>query len=390
MRLAVKWFLWFIGIGVYVMFLGGIFYYNLFKWTFDEKLKQDSINLVRNYAPVLQKGLDRNPHAITFDELDIMGQINNDRRIADLLYLNKDGTIRWHKSPELLMLTWDDYVAKMGAPKTDAIKQAFLSKAPKVRAHPDGNLYEVAIPLSIRGDVAGIVSMLVSREGVEAVIQSAMNKYMLGAAGVLFLLGLPLFFFMHHFILTPLNMFRDSIEAVSLKNMDLKFPARKDEIGEVAGALSALLARMKGELELVQSRERQRSEAEQGWWAHILRTMVAARSEAIVMDENNSVLYTTFPLKAGNEADPAQRVHLLDVVDSQQQELLRLVGQALEQPNTLLEGETVFRDEPRHVRVTHLSGAGDHRRTLILFEPKGDKSSPGGALSPGLGAGLSL
>ena len=388
MRLAVKWFMWFLGIGTYVMFLGGIFSYNLFKWTFDERLKQDSITLVRNYAPVLQQGLDRSPSAISFQELDIMGQIHQDKRIAELIYINKNGSIRWFKSPELMMSSWDDFVAKMGPPKTDAIKQAFLSKAPKVRAYPDGNFYEVAIPLSIRGDVAGIVDMLVSREGVESVIQSAMHKYMLGAAGVLFLMGIPLFFFLHHFVLSPLNLFRDSIEAVSLKNMDLKFPARKDEIGDVASALSSLLGRMKAELDLISSREQKRATAEQGWWAQILQTMVAHRSEAIVMDENNSVLYTTFPLKTGT-GDPNQRVHLLDVVDSQQQELLRLVGQALEQPNTLLEGETVFRDEPRHVRVTHLAGEGDHRRTLILFEPKREGSEPG-TLSAGLGSGLTL
>ncbi len=37
MKLSAKWFLWFTGIGIYVMCLGGIFYYNLFKWTFDER-----------------------------------------------------------------------------------------------------------------------------------------------------------------------------------------------------------------------------------------------------------------------------------------------------------------------------------------------------------------
>ena len=42
MRLSSKWFLWFTMIGIYVMVLGGIFYYNLFKWTFDERLKQEA------------------------------------------------------------------------------------------------------------------------------------------------------------------------------------------------------------------------------------------------------------------------------------------------------------------------------------------------------------
>ena len=46
MRLTWKWLIWFLGIGIYVMCLGGIFYYNLFKWTFDERLKQESITMI--------------------------------------------------------------------------------------------------------------------------------------------------------------------------------------------------------------------------------------------------------------------------------------------------------------------------------------------------------
>ena len=77
MRLGLKWLLWFIGIGVYVMSLGGVFYYNLFKWTFDEKLKQEMIEKVKTYAPTLRSGLLKSAKAITFDEYDIMQSLIN-------------------------------------------------------------------------------------------------------------------------------------------------------------------------------------------------------------------------------------------------------------------------------------------------------------------------
>ncbi|HAT72464.1 MAG TPA: hypothetical protein DCS63_06585, partial [Elusimicrobia bacterium] len=75
-----KWLMWFIGIGVYVMFLGGVFYYNLFKWTFDEKLKQDVIETVKVYAPTMRNGLLNNANAISFEEYDIMMSLAKDER----------------------------------------------------------------------------------------------------------------------------------------------------------------------------------------------------------------------------------------------------------------------------------------------------------------------
>ena len=65
-----------------------------------------------------------------------------------------------------------------------------------------------------------------------------------------------------------------------------------------------------------------------------------------------------------------QKTHLLDVVDSQQQDLLRLIGMALEKPNELMEGDTVFHSESRHVKIIHLAETGELKRTLVLFQPQ--------------------
>ena len=101
--------------------------------------------------------------------------------------------------------------------------------------------------------------------------------------------------------------------------------------------------------------------------------IVSKNHKAIVVDEDNTVLYTNFPI---TRADPAAHLHLLDVIDSQQQDVLRLVGAALDRPNQVVEGDTLFRQEPCHVRAVHLEEEGELRRTLILFESKRARTGP--------------
>ena len=150
MRLSSKWFLWFTAIGIYVMFLGGIFYYNLFKWTFDEKLKQEAIDMVRLYAPGLIEGLSRNQSAISMNEFDTITRFAKDDRVAALLYLNKYGEVRWFKDPKYITWTFDQFSKEVTLP-TDAIEQAWLSKSPMVRAVANLPLYDIAIPLRCAG-----------------------------------------------------------------------------------------------------------------------------------------------------------------------------------------------------------------------------------------------
>jgi hypothetical protein len=216
--------------------------------------------------------------------------------------------------------------------------------------------------------VLGFLNLQVSREGVVKVISKAMNKYAVGAIGVLLLLGIPLYFFLHHFVINPLLGLRDAVESISFKSLELKFPPRSDEIGEVASVLALFLAKVKAELANTMVREKQRGAAEARWWQSILMAIVSKNHRAIVVDEDNSVLYTNFPVTAPVTAEG--KLHLLDVIDSQQQDVLRLVGVALDRPNQLVEGDTTFRSEPCHVKAVHLEEEGELRRTLILFEPK--------------------
>ena len=367
MRLSAKWFMWFTAIGVYVMFLGGIFYYNLFKWTFDEKLKQESIDMVRLYAPTLIEGLGRNQQVLSMPEFDIMTRFSKDDRVASCVFLNKYGEVRWYKDAGFITKTFDEFVKQVGVP-TDAIEQAWLAKTPIVRAVPNMPLYDIAIPLALRGDVLGILNLQVSREGVVRVINKAMHKYSVGAVGVLLLLGIPLYFFLHHFVLNPILNLRDAIESLSFKNLELKFAARGDEIGELAAVVNIFLSKVKAEIANAMVKEKQRGLAETRWWESILRAVVSKNHKAIVVDEDNSVLYTNFPVTGTVTTEG--KLHLLDVIDSQQQDVLRLVGVALDRPNQVVEADTMFKSEPCHVKAVHLEEEGELRRTLILFEAK--------------------
>ncbi len=373
MNLSSKWFLWFTMIGIYVMVLGGIFYYNLFKWTFDERLVEDAKSMVRLYAPTLISGLARSPNAITMDEHDVVLRFSKDDRVASLLYLNKFGEVRWFRDPGKITEPFETFVHEVSLP-SDAIEQASLAKTPIVRAVPGLPLYDIAIPLALRGEVLGIIDLQISREGVVRVINQAMRKYAAGAVGVLFLLGIPLYFFLHHFVINPLLSLRDAIEGISFKSLELKYPPRHDEIGGLANAVSIFLSKVKAEVANAMVKEKQRGAAEAKWWQSILMAIVAKNHRAIVVDEDNSVLYTNFPIAGGASADG--KLHLLDVIDSQQQDVLRLVTAALDKPNHLVEADTMFRSEPCHVRAVHLEEEGELRRTLILFEPKAVAARP--------------
>jgi len=370
MRLTVRWLMWFIGIGIYVMCLGGVFYYNLFKWTFDEKLKQDIIETVKVYAPTMHTGLLKSPQALSMEEWDIMQALAKDERIASIIYISRSGKVRWHKDTRFIGRPWAEF-EKDVPPPTDAIGQAYMSKLPKVRQVPKEPFYEIAIPFSVRGEIIGIIDVLVSKAGADVLIGTAMRKYVLGAIGVLFLLGLPLYFFFHHYVISPMETLRDSVETISLKNFDLRFPAKKDEIGDLAGAVSRLLGKMKVEIDGIINRDKKYKDAEQKWWRSLLTTIVPGNEYIIVVDENNNILYANFELAGGMDA---KNIHLLDVVDSQQQNLLRLVGQAFEMPNQPVEGETVFRNQNLNVKVLHVGENSEMNRTLIMFYPR-----PGGS-----------
>ena len=366
MNLAVKWILAFSMLGVYVMGLGGVFYYNLFKWTFDEKLKQEVIETVKQYSKSMTNGLLTNQKAISLDEYDIMTTLSKDERITSMVYLNRIGVMRWHKESRFIGVPWDEYKEQI-PPPTDAINQAFASRVPKVQQVKGEPFYEMAIPFSARGEIIGILDLLVSRAGAEVLIGSAMKKYVMGAIGVLLLLGVPLYLFLNHYVISPMDQLRDSIDSITIKSFELRFPERNDEVGAIATAVNNLLGKVKSEFNEFDERSRIYQEEEQRWWRSLLNVIVPESSHVIVVDENNNILYANFEIAAVAEGN---KVHLLDVVDTQQQTLLRLVGDAFEKTDVPVSGETMFKGKMCELKVLHVGQTSDVSRTLILFSPK--------------------
>ncbi|MGC9069950.1 MAG: hypothetical protein ACP5IO_01395 [Elusimicrobiales bacterium] len=365
MRISTKFIVMFSVVGIYIMGLGAIFYYNLFKWTFDEKLKADIIDTIKVYAPALREGLLKNRKSITFEEFKLMNEnISKDERITSVVYINSAGIIRWHREPRFIGISWDEYVSQMPV-MTDAIVQAKESKSPKVRAVPKQPYYEIAIPLTVNNEIVGMLLLLVSRATSQQLISSAMTKYAIGAVVVLILLGVPVLVFMSHYIFTPLEMLAEAIDVASFKTFELKFDIKNNEIGLVAESVNNLLKKFKKEIEEYSKKDKYFREIEEKWWKTILKTLSHPNEYIIVVDENNNVVYANFEI-----SNVSSNPHLLDVVDSQQQTLLRLVGCAFDNPGEVIEGETVFKGQNLAVKVIHVGDTPELNRTLILFYPK--------------------
>lgn len=115
-----------------------------------------------------------------------------------------------------------------------------------------------------------------------------------------------------------------------------------------------------------EQRQQERAKAEQTRWLCILQAATGGRGKAIILDEENVVVHSDFATDP--TVSPSIQPHLLDVVDNQQQDFLRLVGQALDRPNQVVETDVVFRKEPYHVRAACLDAPGGPKRTIILFE----------------------
>lgn len=365
MKISTKFFIIFTVVGIYIMGLGAIFYYNLFKWTFDEKLKADVIDTIKTYAPALREGLLKNPRSITFEEFKLMNEnISRDERITSVVYVNRAGIIRWHREPRFIGMSWDEYISQVPV-MTDAIVQAKEAKSPKVRPVPKQPYYEIAIPLTVNNEIIGMLLLLISRSTSQALISSAMSKYAIGAIGVLFLLGVPIYMFMSHYIFGPLERLAEAVDAASFKTFELKFDIKNDEIGLVAESISNLFKKFKKEIEQYIKKDKYFREIEEKWWKTILKTIAHHNEYVIVVDENNTVLYANFEIN-----NISSNLHLLDVVDSQQQTLLRLVGQAFENPGEIMEGETIFKGQNLAVKVVHIGDTPELNRTLILLYPK--------------------
>ena len=367
MKLTSKWTLWFVLVGLYAAIVGGLFYYNLFKFVFDKKLQNEMVEMVRFRAPLLVSSLAARPrNDATFKEAELMKEWKrNDDRIKSLVYLNDDGSIRWHENTQFLKMSYGDYNNEVVF-DTNAVPLAIRDQAPKAIMFDEGNYYDMAIPLLAKDTVAGVVNLTVSRASAKSLISQSMVRYAVGAFIMLLLIGGVLYLFLLLKIIRPLNLLKDSIDAVSLNRLELDYPQRGDEIGDVAFSVSVLLAKVKEEFKGLENVEIMSLEKEQKWWKTILAVTVPHGSRALVIDENNNVLYTNFEMNINKEGP----VHLLDIFDGRQQKVIQMVGEAMDHPGKVLRGNIVSKDISCTVKAVQLPDDAGKNRVILVLEPE--------------------
>ncbi|MBO5911409.1 MAG: hypothetical protein J6Q05_04390 [Elusimicrobiaceae bacterium] len=367
MKLTSKWLLWFVLVALYAAIIGGLFYYNLFKFVFDTKLQNEMVEMVRFRTPQLVQGLAAKPKQVSFNEASqIKDILQNDARVKSIIYLNYDGSIRWHENTKFMGMSYADYNNSVGF-DSNASVLAIRNGVPRAILTAGGDSYDMAIPLLAKGNtVAGVLDLTVSRAAARGLIRSSMVRYTVGAIIILALIGGVLYLFLLLKIIRPLVTLKDSIEAVSLNNLKLRYEPPKDEVGDVAVAVEGLLGKITEDIKGLENMEIMSLEKEKTWWKAVFAVTVPKGTRALVVDENNNVLYTNFELKVTEK----RKVHLLDIFDGRQQEIIRVIGEALEKPTKVLRGNVKNNDVKCIVKAVQLPDDAGKNRIVVVLEPE--------------------
>jgi hypothetical protein len=168
-------------------------------------------------------------------------------------------------------------------------------------------------------------------------------------------------------VVNPVNALADSIDGISSKKFEIKFGSRNDEIGHLAQSVAGFLEKVKEELDFADEQKRGQLMYEQTWWEVVLNTVASEGTKAVVVDEDNNVLFANFPLK---KLDPKQKLHLLDVIETSNKDVVKLVGMAMESSQKIVSANTVFKSEPVHVKVIQVEPKGRPKRILLVFEKR--------------------
>ncbi|MDR0735108.1 MAG: HAMP domain-containing protein, partial [Elusimicrobiota bacterium] len=325
---------------------------------------------VRRNANVLIEGLVSRQSAAMIQENDVITSwLKQDDRILNVVYFNGNGTVRWHKDINMWGRTLPEY-DRGGHLETDAVFDVFQTKRHRVMLKGDGNVYEIAIPLLARDkNVAGVISLDVSREEVREKINEALLSYLAGAVAIFALMGFVLYLFVIRNVVNPLNYLTDSIENVSTKSFQFDFIEREDEVGALAKAVERFLNKVKKELEERETMDKDRQHYEQEWWASVLAITIPKGSRAIVVDENNNVMHSNFELAIKKDGP----VHLLDIFGGTQQDIVHLVGQAMDNPGKIFRAKTESGGRAFAIKTLQLSSKGGVVRTVIVLEPLSSK-----------------
>ena len=168
-----------------------------------------------------------------------------EERIAYAMVLDTRGQALAHTDPALVHAVLTD-------PRT---REILARPEPSViwTSAPAGErLYDVAVPIRMRGLPVGAVRVGISRAGVDRMLRDLAVK-VLGVLFLLMLVGMGSIWRFSRRMVRPIQRLRDSAQAVQAGDLSQRVAVdRKDEIGELASAFNAMtaeLGRSRGELE---------------------------------------------------------------------------------------------------------------------------------------------
>ncbi len=124
--------------------------------------------------------------------------------------------------------------------------------------------YEIFVPLFINGELNGIVELHLS----DMFISQIIKKIVFIAAMLFILASLAVFgaiiYFLHYFIISPLNQLSGASKALRLGNWDVSFAVKnkKDEIEDLAFSFGHMRSSLKDSFEKIERKEQSAKKAE--------------------------------------------------------------------------------------------------------------------------------
>ena len=166
-------------------------------------------------------------------------------KVAYAMVLDTRGQALAHTDPEQVRAILTD-------PRTREILTRADVSVVAVTAPSGERLYDVAVPIRMRGLPIGAVRLGISRAGVDRMLRDLAFK-VLGVLFFLMLVGIGSIWRFSRRMVQPIQRLRDSARAVQAGDLSQRVAVdRQDEIGELSSAFNAMtadLARSRAELE---------------------------------------------------------------------------------------------------------------------------------------------
>jgi len=157
--------------------------------------------------------------------------------IVYAIILDTQGQVLAHTDPAEVHLTSQD-------PRTTEILSRPESSLRPLTGPRGERLYDVAIPIRMRGVPVGAVRLGISRAGVDRLYWSLAAK-VFGVLFVLMLVGIGSIWRFSGRTVQPIRRLRDSARAVQAGDLTRRVPVdRTDEIGQLASAFNAMTAEL--------------------------------------------------------------------------------------------------------------------------------------------------